>query len=300
MNKKTARTVTYSGLAAALLFSAAAHSESSTAEDLLARGDYLVNGVVACGNCHSSRTPDGEFADGMELAGGFVIEEPAFKAYAPNITPDTRTGIGNWSDADLILAIREGIRPDGRVLGPPMAFEVYRQISDYDIRAIVAYIRSVPAVENEVPLSTYNISLPPSWGPPLGSVPDVPRDDIVAYGAYLTGPLGHCTECHTPIVRGQFDRSRTGAGGNRFQNPLGQNYTTVSSNITQHAELGLGKWSDEEIKRAITTGISRGEGELLPFMGFSFYAKISDEDLDAIVAYLRTLPPATAVAEFVE
>jgi mono/diheme cytochrome c family protein len=292
----------FAGLAltAVLLFHSAAHSQDSADDALLARGDYLVNTIVACGNCHSSRGPDTEFIEDMELAGNFVIEEPGFRAYAPNITPDTRTGIGSWTDEEIIRSIREGIRPDGRVLGPPMAFRLYREISDNDIRAIVAYLRSVPAVENEVPLSTYKIPLPPNWGPPPGVVPDVPRDDIVAYGAYLLGPLGHCTECHTPLVKGQFDWSRIGAGGNFFQNPLGKNFSAVSSNITQDPDLGLGKWSDDEIKRAITHGISRGGRDLLPFMAFSFYANISDADLNAMVAYLRTIPPAGAVPQATE
>jgi hypothetical protein len=230
----------------------------------------------------------------MKFAGNFVIEGPVFKAYAPNITPDIPTGIGSWTDEEIIRAVREGVRPDGRVLGPPMAFQYYRKISDYDIRAIVAYLRTVPAVENKVPLSTYKIDLPPNWGPTVGVVPDVPRDDIVVYGEYLVGPLGHCTECHTPLVKGQFDFSRTGAGANRFNNPLGHKFTTVSSNITQDPQYGLGEWSDEEIKRAITTGVSRDGRQLVPFMAFSSYANISDDDLKAMVAYIRTLPATTA------
>jgi mono/diheme cytochrome c family protein len=295
MTKQRVRSFAGLALAATLLFYAPAYSEESADESLLERGEYLVTGIVGCGNCHSSRTPDGEFIDGMEFAGNFVIEEPIFRAYAPNITPNIRTGIGSWTDAEIIRAIREGIRPDGRVLGPPMSFIFYRKISDNDIRAIVAYLRSVPAVENEVPRSTYKIELPPNWGPPLGVVHEVPRDDIVAYGEYLVGPLGHCTDCHTPLVKGRHDFTRIGAGGNLYHSPLGFTFTALAANITQHPQLGLGEWSDHEIRRAITTGISRNGRQLLPFMGFSFYANISDEDLDAMVAYLRTIPPSTAV-----
>lgn len=266
--------------------------EPAPAGDLLARGEYLVESIVGCGNCHSSRTSEGEFIEGMEYAGNFVITEPGFTAYAPNITPDMETGIGGWSDEDVIHAIREGVRPDGQVLGPPMSFIFYRNISDTDIRAIVAYLRSVPAVRHEVPRSTYDIPLPPNWGPPVGEVADVPRDDAVAYGGYLVNALGHCTDCHTPLVDGVHDFSRRGAGGNIFHQPFGYTWAALAANITQHEELGIGAWTDDEIKRAITQGISRDGRELLPFMGFSFYAKISDEDLDAIVAYLRTLPPA--------
>ncbi|HEX6992718.1 MAG TPA: c-type cytochrome [Gammaproteobacteria bacterium] len=275
-----------------------AQQDAASAEDdqaaLLARGDYLMNSIVACGNCHSSRDENGNFIEGMELAGGFVIEEPGFRAYAPNITPDVETGIGSWTDEQIIRAVREGIRPDGRVLGPPMGFPFYRGISDRDIRAIVAYLRSVPPVRNEVPRSTYNIPLPPNWGDPVVSVPEPNKDDPVEYGRYLTHNLGHCTDCHTPLVNGQHDFSRTGAGGNVFPMPFGYEWSAISANITSHPELGLGSWTDDEIKRAITEGISRDGRELLPFMAFSFYKNITDEDLDAIVAYLRTLPPATA------
>ena len=265
-------------------------------EDLLARGDYLMNGIVGCGNCHSPRNVEtGEFIEGMELAGAFVIEEPGFTAYAPNITPDEETGIGSWTDEEIERAIREGIRPDGQILGPPMAFPFYRDISDRDMSAIIAYLRNVPAVSNEVQRSTYNIPLPPNWGPPVeGPVPEPSRDDQIEYGRYLTHTLGHCTDCHTPLVEGRHDFSRIGAGGNLFPMPFGYPWSALAANITQHPDLGIGQWSDEEIKRAITQGVSRNGRELLPFMAFSFYENITDEDLDAIVAYVKTLPPATA------
>jgi mono/diheme cytochrome c family protein len=276
--------------------SSAAGAASGANQALLARGEYLVEGILGCGNCHSGRTPEGEFVAGMEYAGNFVIEEPIFRAYAPNITPAMETGIGSWTDEQIIRAVREGVRPDGQILGPPMSYPFFRDISDNDMRAVVAYLRSVPAVENVVPRSTYNIPLPPNWGPPITApVPDVSPTDTIAYGRYLAHTLGHCTDCHTPLVDGAHDFSRTGAGGNLFHAPFGFTWSALAANITQHPELGIGSWTDDEIKRAITQGISRDGRQLLPFMGFSYYAKISAGDLDAIVAYLRTLPPATAV-----
>ncbi len=220
-----------------------------------------------------------------------MIEEVAFTAYAPNITPDDQTGIGTWTDEQIGRAIREGVHPNGRILGPPMPFVFYREISDRDLQAILAYLRTVPAVNNVVPPTEYNIPLPPSWGPPVEQVAEIGRDDQVAYGAYLSGPLGHCIECHTPLVEGQLDLEQVGAGGNVYEGPFGFDFSTVSSNITQHRELGIGDWTDDEIKRAITEGISRNGRQLAEFMGFSFYRNISGEDLDAIVAYLRTLEP---------
>jgi len=269
---------------------------SPTAEqDLLGRGEYLVEGIVGCGNCHNGRDEDGEFVPGLEYAGNFVITEPGFTAYAPNITPDRETGIGDWTDAEVERAIRRGISRDGRVLGPPMAFAYYHGVSTNDMRAIIAYLRSVPAVRREIPLSTYNIPLPPEWGPELTApVPDVPKTDQIAYGRYVAHNLGHCTQCHTPLVNGMEDFSRTGAGMNLFPQPFGYDWAALAANITSHETLGLGAWTDDEIKRAIVFGISRDGRQLLPFMGFSFYERISDEDLNAIVAYLKTLPPTTA------
>lgn len=265
----------------------------TAAEDLLARGEYLVEGIVGCGNCHNGRDENGEFIAGMEFAGNFVIEEPIFTAYAPNISPDRETGIGDWTDEEIERAIRHGVSRDGRQLGPPMAFypPFYPNISSEDMDAIIAYLRSVPPVRNTVPAYELRMELPPSWGPPVVEpVLAPPKSDPVAYGEYLA-QIGHCTQCHTPLVAGVEDFSRIGAGMNLYPRPFGYEWTAVSANITP---MALGDWTDDEIKRAIVYGISRDGRELLPFMGFSFYELISDEDLDAIVAYLRSLPPTEA------
>lgn len=278
----------------ALIFTLAACSGADNREALLARGTYLVEGIVACGNCHTPRSADTTANAELRLAGGFLIEEAEFTAYAPNITQDRETGIGAWTDEQIKRAIREGLRPDGTIIGPPMPIPSYRGMSDTDVDAIVAYLRTVPPVRNIVPRSEFRIPLPDAWGPPLGPVPDVSRDDTVAYGAYLGNALGHCMECHTPMVHGEFDFSRTGAGGMLFNKPLGMELAAVAANITPHPEHGIGAWSDEEIKRAITQGISRDGRKLQPVMGFNYYQNISAADLDALVAYLRSLPPQQA------
>jgi mono/diheme cytochrome c family protein len=253
--------------------------------ELVKRGDYLVNGIVACGNCH---TPKGGPLKDKELAGTFLADVPPFKAFAPNITQDKATGIGSWTDEQIIRSIRDGIRPDGSLIGLPMPFEFYRHISDYDVRAIVAYLRTVKPVDNELPNSEYRISLPPSWGPKVGHVPEVSRADKVAYGAYLAGPLGHCIECNTPFENGHFDfQNRLGAGGHVFDGPWG---ISVSRNITSHPTDGLGNWSDQDVILAITKGIGKDGRKLLPPMGYHYYANINDADMDAIVTYLRSLP----------
>ena len=261
-------------------------------ETLLERGTYLVQGIVACGNCHTPKNADGSPVVGMELAGNFTIKEPVFTAYAANITPDRETGIGTWSDDEIVHAIRDGIRPDGSIIGPPMPSLFYRDMSDRDARAIVAYLRTVPAVKNEIQKSEYNMPLPPAWGPPVGEVPEVSKNDAGAYANYVTNTLGHCMECHTPMTEtGQLMMERMGEGGRVFSGIFGLDLTTVSSNVTPHELAGIGEWSDAEIRRAITSGVGRDGRELAHAMAFDYYENISDEDLSAIVAFLRSLKP---------
>ena len=271
-----------------LAYSVASISYGQGQDDLLERGTYLMSSVVACGNCHTPKTADGAPIQSMRLAGSFVIEEPGLKAYAPNITMDVATGIGSWTDEEIIRAIRDGIRPDGTIVGPPMPSLWYRNMSDTDVRAIVAYLRTVEPVNSVVPKSVYEIPLPPAWGPPVGVVPDVSRDDPGAYATYVAVALGHCTECHTPLVEGMHDFSRIGQGGNVYHNLFGTGYTVISADITPSR---LGSWSDDEIKRAFTQGISRDGRVHLPAMAYPYYENTSDEDLDALVRYLRSLPP---------
>jgi mono/diheme cytochrome c family protein len=256
------------------------------AEAPLERGTYLMQSIVACGNCHTIQTPEGPMP-GMELAGGMVIEDPAFKANVPNITPDPETGIGRWTDEQIILAIREGRRPDGTIIGPPMPIGHYRGISDEDAKAIVAYLRAVKPVKNAVARSAYPFPLPPNYGPPVGKVEAPPRGDRIAYGAYLAMALGHCTECHsTPNAQGVPDvENALGAGGMSIHGPWG---ISVAPNITP---TGLGSWTDDQIRTAITKGLRPDGARLKPPMAFGYYANIAADDLDAIVAYLRSLPP---------
>lgn len=262
---------------------------SATAQDnkrLLERGTYLMNGIVACGNCHVQREK-GKPLPERGLSGGMVFDEEPFKAYAPNITPDPETGIGKWTDVQLARAIREGIRPDGTVIGPPMPMAFYRDLADDDLAAIVAYLRAQPPVKNVVPKSEYRMKLPPNYGPPIKAKVTAPSaNDAVKYGAYLAGPMGHCVECHTPWVKGQPDMTRLGAGGNPFKGPWG---VAVSRNLTPH-ESGLKGWSDAEIARAIQEGVRKDGSPLKPPMGFPLYAKMTEGDLNAVVAYLRTVP----------
>jgi len=251
---------------------------------LVTRGAALVNGIAGCGNCHTEKGPTGADLPGRNLAGGQVLEEPGlFRAVAANITPDRETGIGRWTDAQIGRAIREGLRPDGTLVGPPMPIEQYRHISDADLAAMVAYLRTVTPVRNQVAKSSYSMPLPPAYGPPITSVPP-PADTAVARGAYLAGPLGHCVECHTPMGPRGRDWSRTGAGGPPIHGPWGQ---AVPRNITPAALSG---WTDAQIVRAVTQGISADGHRLGPPMGFSYYARMSQAELRDLLAYLRSLP----------
>jgi len=272
------------GLAVACLLIGLA---SARAETPLERGKYLMSSIVACGNCHTQQTPQGP-VPGKELAGGTRFEEGFGVAYAPNITPDAETGIGKWTDQQIITAIREGKRPDGRIIGPPMPIALYRDMSDEDVRAIVAYVRQVPPVANKVAKSEYKMPLPPAYGPPITAPVTAPaKSGKVAYGAYLAGPMGHCIECHSsPGPHGAPDiEHRLGAGGMDFHGPWG---VTVARNITPTA---LKEWSDADIKKAITTGMRPNGEHLKPPMAFGYYKNIAADDLDAIVAYLRSLKP---------
>lgn len=261
---------------------------TAQAETLLERGAYLVKGIGTCGNCH---TPRGGPLKGREMAGGnkFGGDKAPFTSYSANITPDRETGIGKWTDEQIIRSIREGKRPDGSTVGPPMPVNLYRNLSDTDARAIVAYLRSLKPVKNKVRKSIFRIPLPKAYGPTLVKVGDVPRNDPVRYGAYLAGPVGHCIECHTPQIKGRFDyANQLGLGGRTFYGPWG---ASISRNFTSHPKYGLGKWTDAQIKRAITEGVRADGTRLKPPMAYHMYKTISDKDMSAIIAYLRSLKP---------
>jgi mono/diheme cytochrome c family protein len=249
------------------------------------RGDYLVNSIMGCGNCHTPIGAQG-FEQDKALSGRVVEDSPAYAAIAANITPAGH--VKDWTDEQLGKAIREGIRPDGTLIGPPMPFEVYRGISDDDLASIVAYLRTVPAVENDPGASTYNIPLPPAWGPPIATVAAVPEGVTVEYGAYLAGPLGHCTVCHTPqMENGQFDfENRLGAGGMQFPQPDGT--VVTAPNVTP---TGLGEYTDAQIATMITEGKRPDGSAMHPPMPYGFLGNMKQDDVSAIILYLRSLPP---------
>jgi mono/diheme cytochrome c family protein len=260
-------------------------ASAAAAETPVERGEYLVRGPMGCGNCHTPLGPEGPVLS-QELAGRLVEDNEAFRAVAPNITPAGR--IAGWSDAELARSIREGIRPDGTVIGPPMPFTMYRGLSDDDLAAVVAFLRTVPAVENDPGASEYRIPLPPAYGPPVGSVAAVPRGATAEYGAYLAGPVAHCMECHTPMgPKGPMVETDLGRGGFAFHGPWG---TSVASNLTSHPD-GLAGYSDAEIRAMIVEGRRPDGSPMMPPMPYGYLARMTPEDLEAVVLYLRQLPP---------
>lgn len=263
-------------------------AEPTVAETLLERGDYLVNGIANCGNCHSPHHQDGTLS-GPALSGGDAIFGEGFTAYPPNITPDRGTGLGGWTEDQIVVALREGRTPSGASLRPPMPVPFYRAMSDRDAHAIAVYLRSLAPVEHTVPLSHYDQPPPRGGGLSVGVVSDPDRTNRVAYGAYLAR-IGHCMLCHTPRDTGGRPDivHRNGAGGVVLRGRFG---IVVAPNITPDVTSGIGGWTDRQIKDALTLGM-RPDGTLLaPPMPWRYFATMRDQDLDAVVAYLRTLPP---------
>jgi mono/diheme cytochrome c family protein len=289
------------GVASVIL--ALAASSSARSETLIQRGTYLVTTIMACGNCHTPKGPDGLPVAGKELSGGGVeFVTPGFTVTGANITPDRETGIGTWSDDEIKRALTEGIRPSharlpGVKLAAVMPIAQYRALTPRDLDAIVVYLRSVPAIRNEVKEPVYKRD--PVYAPYPGADKPYTEEalrDNVTRGRYLA-TIGHCMTCHTTMVRGALDYANSfGKGGRTFSPATDKGFPaswtgSTAKNITSDPETGIGSWSDAEIKRAITKGISR-DGHTLSFpMGIAWYKHMTDQDADAIVAWLRTLPP---------
>jgi mono/diheme cytochrome c family protein len=273
---------------AALALTAAMTGAASAQSDLAKRGDYLVNTIMTCGNCHTPKGPPAAIA-GKDFSGGLTWDEPPFKVTAPNITQDKETGIGAWSDAEIITVLRTGKRPNGVQIAEIMPSAFYGIITDNDMKAIVAYLRTLKPVANKVPDPIYKMQVPHHAFPGSDKpYTEAMMSDPVKKGFYLA-TIGHCLECHTPMgPRGREFADKLGAGGFNFTGPWG---VSTSRNITSSKTKGIGAWTDTEIKTAITQGKSKDGSPLKPPMGFAHYAKMTDGDLNAVVAYLRTVPP---------
>jgi mono/diheme cytochrome c family protein len=255
--------------------------------DLVKRGDYLVNGILTCGNCHTPKGPTGDIME-KAFSGGLRFDEPPFDVTASNITPDKETGIGTWSDTGIKNAIRHAVRPNGVKLAAIMPSDFYEILTENDLNAIVAYLRTVKPINNKVPDPIYKMQIPRNIFPG-GEKPftEVMLGNRVKKGFYLA-TIAHCMECHTPMTpKGRDFVKDLGKGGFELKGPWG---LSVSRNITASKTKGIGRWTDAEIKRAITQGVSKDGSKLKPPMGYHLYAQMTGADLDAVVAYLRTVP----------
>lgn len=273
---------------AAFVFAFAVTFGSARADtDLVKRGSYLVNGILTCGNCHSPKGPSGDIAD-KAFSGGRSWDEPPFKVTASNITQDKKTGIGEYSDAELKQVLRKGIKRNGVPVAMIMPSGFYEIMTEGDVDAVIAYLHTIKPITNTVPDPVYKMPqghpIPPGGDKPFN---ETTLSDKKNRGFYLV-TVAHCMECHTPMgPRGREFDARLGAGGFEFPGPWG---VSVSPNITSSKDKGIGAWTDDEIKRAITQGVSREGSKLKPPMGYNYYATVASDDLDAIVAYLRTMP----------
>lgn len=268
----------------------------------LARGAYLVNSLLWCQMCHSrtdfTRRPT-SIVPGTEF-GGQILDSEAIgfpsgtRIVAPNISSDSDYGAGNWKDSDFVRALRQGIGHDGRTLFPLMPYSRFRNLSDEDLASVIVYVRSMPPVHVERPKSVIPAEL---WTgvnsyPMPGPIAEPDKSQPTNYVKYLV-MAARCDECHTP---GYFEDTplpgMNFAGGEPFDGPFGPNGTIVhiaSLNITPDPS-GISYFDEAMFLRTIRSG-QAGTRELTTAMPWSFFRNLSDEDLRAIFAYLRTLPP---------
>jgi mono/diheme cytochrome c family protein len=265
------------------------------------RGKYLANSVNVCMDCHSTR--DWSKFSGPVVPGTFGKGGDRFDQsvgfpgtyFSKNITP---AGIGNYSDGELYRVITTGVNKHDKAMFPVMPYPYYGKMDDEDIYSIIAYLRTLPPIENAVPESQSDfpmsiiINTIPAKGTPQKR-PD-PADQL-AYGQYLVNASG-CIECHTQADKGQILPDLAFAGGREFAFPDGA--VVRSANITPDAETGLGKWSAEAFVQRFKAyadssyaAPSVKPGEFNTVMPWMMYAGMTESDLNAVYAYLKTIKP---------
>jgi mono/diheme cytochrome c family protein len=261
-------------------------AELATA-DIVKRGEYLAL-AADCAACHTAE-------DGQRFAGGRGFPLPYGTLYAPNITPDSETGIGKWNDAEFLRAVHKGIARDGSRLYPAFPYPSYTYLTDEDVLAIKAYLFSLAPVRAPSPENTLRFPYNQRWLMIFWSLifnaekrfePHVDKSAQWNRGAYLAEALAHCGECHTPrsLLQGLNNR-RKFAG------------TAVSGwrayNITADKASGIGSWSDEEVADYLSMGHAAGRGAASGPMGEAVdlsLRHLTRSDIDAIVAYVRSVP----------
>jgi mono/diheme cytochrome c family protein len=258
---------------------------------LVERGEYLAR-AADCMVCHTT-------AGGKQYAGGLGFKLPFGTLYSTNITPDKDTGIGNYSDQDFLNAVHRGTRRDGARLYPAMPFTSYTYISDADALAIKAYLFSLPPVHATAPANTLIFPFNQRWAMTFWSIvfnpdtrfePDTSKSPDWNRGAYLTEALAHCGECHTP-------RNLAFALNNRrkFAGALTAGWRAF--NISSDKATGVGAWSDDDLVSYLSNGHATGHGTAAGPMGEAVdesFSQLAPQDIHAIVAYLRSVPPTVS------
>lgn len=258
------------------------------------RGEYLFN-VAGCAGCHT--TVQGQ-QRGPLAAGGRPLATPFGTFYGPNITSDPAHGIGRWSEADFIRALRDGVRPDGAHYFPAFPFTSFTRMTDADMRSLFAYVRTIPAVAQ--PSRPHDVSFPFNirflqffWklifftrGPFQA---DPARSAEINRGAYLAEALSHCQECHTPRnflggLRGSmaYAGTRDGPEGGRVPN------------VTPDRATGIGGWAAGDLEEFLASGLTPDGDSAGGAMGeviSSSTGRMTAEDRRALVAYMRSLRP---------
>ncbi len=269
------------------------------------RGRYLANSVAVCIDCHSARDftkYSGPVKPGTEGMGGEIFgEEIGLPGIIParNITP---AALGDWSDGEIIRALTSGLNKDGESLFPIMPYENYHKMSEEDLLSIVAYIRTLKPIKNEVgekqldfPLNYIEKTMPLEVYKPLNA-PD--KSDMKAYGKYLV-TLCSCIHCHTQTEDGKMVTGMEYAGGYEVKLPFG---TIRSANITPDIETGIGSWTKEEfIQRFKSMASNQAKnievkpGEFNTIMPWTMFANMTEEDLGSIYEYLHSIKPVKNV-----
>lgn len=273
-----------------------------TNSEAIERGRYLVSHVAACVGCHSTVRDDvpGEPPVEGKLGAGrdFGAMPGPVQIKAPNITPDKENGLGSWTDGEIARAIREGVTKDGKTLFPQMPYQTYAQtLSDGDVLDIIAYLKTLKPVAEKTrhtevgfPVSMFIRAVPQ---PLEKSPPPAPSpSDKMARGKWLL-QVASCHDCHDSVDDHMAKLpGKAFGGGFAFPGPKG---TFYASNISSDKASGIGSYSNEDIKRALTEGKGK-DGRTLYVMPWSYYKGMTGEDIDALVTALREEP---AVANIV-
>jgi mono/diheme cytochrome c family protein len=287
-----------------------ATSNKDSIDNVIKRGEYLALHVTPCMDCHSKRDFSkfsGPVVPGTEGMGGEVFDQKHMglpgTVYAKNITPDPETGIGTWTDDEIMRAMTQGISKNGDTLFPLMPYASFNRMAKSDLLSIVAYLRTLKAIKNKVPVRQLGVPISMVY-PAKALQPSVdanilpPETDKIKYGAYLTNAAA-CSECHTPVTPQGPDFSKMFAGGFTFDLEI---FKVTSSNITPDSATGLGTWTEERFLTKFLPyreekGYSYDAGKQNTLMPLASFAGMKDDDLKAIYAYLRTIRPVSNKVE---